>query len=66
MARGKAKAKEEFVNPFEVGVSYADFLAALPDGVTASEYLKGKCTDEQLQWLESELEHYKNNLKTKK
>jgi len=58
MARKKAAPK--FVNPFDKGVTYADFLKSLPKGKTATEHLKDKCTTEQLEWLETELKQYKN------
>lgn len=58
MARKKAESKQ-VVNPFDKGVSYADFLKALPEGVEPSEYLKGLCSDEQIEWLKIELKHYK-------
>lgn len=54
----KAAAPKEIVNPFDKGVTYLDFLKALPDGMQISEYLKEVCTDEQLAWLEKELEHF--------
>lgn len=62
MAKKKAapKAAESVVNPFDKGVSYADFLEALGDN-NPSEYLKDVCSEDQLQWLETELEHFKNN-----
>ncbi|MGB0367927.1 MAG: hypothetical protein ACPGD8_00895 [Flavobacteriales bacterium] len=52
-------AGKKTVNPFDKGVSYKVFLAALPKGKTISEYLKDVCTSEQLEWLEIELEHFK-------
>lgn len=58
MARKKTESKQ-VVNPFDKGVSYADFLKALPEGVEPSEYLKGLCSDEQIEWLKIELKHYK-------
>lgn len=61
MAKKKSVAKvESVVNPFDKGVSYAQFLKALPEGVTPSEYLKDVCSEEQLAWLEIELQHFKN------
>lgn len=60
MARKKAVVSESVVNPFDKGVSYADFLKALPEGVDPSEYLKGVCSDEQIEWLKTELKHFKN------
>lgn len=51
--------KTNFVNPFETGVSYADFLEALGKK-TVAEYCKGKLTDEQIAYLENELSILKN------
>lgn len=48
-----------FVNPFVKGVSYADFLAAKGEKTTR-EYCEGQLTNEQIVWLEQELEHLKN------
>ena len=59
MAKKKAVASKSVVNPFDKGVSYADFVKALPEGVEPSEYLKDVCSDEQLEWLKIELEHFK-------
>ena len=56
----KRQPLTEVLNPFEVGVTYADFLKSLPNGKTATEALKNKCTPEQLEWLEIELKNYKN------
>ena len=58
-----AGAKKK-VNPFDDGVSYADLLKAVPDKSNVGSYLKDVCTKEQIQWIELELELYKN-LKTK-
>lgn len=60
MARAKKTVVSESVlNPFDKGVTYKDFLKALPEGMDASEYLKGVCSDEQIEWLKTELEHFK-------
>lgn len=55
----------EFVNPFETGVNYKDFLESIPKGITVEKYCKGKLTDEQIEFLKQDLKHYKNNLKQK-
>ena len=62
MARAKkvVEKTESVVNPFDKGVTYKDFLKALPEGTTPEEYLKGICSDEQIEWLKTELEHFKN------
>ena len=53
----------DFVNPFNEGVTYSDFLAAIPEGVTVQEYCAGKLSEEEVAWLEIELEHFNNNKK---
>jgi len=58
-----AAKKATVVNPFEKGVSYEDFLKALPKGKSVKVYLKGTCSDEQIEWLETELNHFKNSKK---
>ena len=45
---------EKFINPFDVGVSYADFQKVLGKKSVA-DYCKGKLTNEQIAWLEQEL-----------
>ena len=52
--------KIKFVNPFDRGVTYEDFLKSLPKGKTATQHLKGKCSADQLEWLELELTQFKN------
>ena len=53
------KDKASFVDPFAPGVTYTDFVKAL--GNTApKDYLKGKCTEDQIQWIEGELKQFKN------
>lgn len=52
--------KKGFLNPFSKGVTYEAFLDAVKvakKGVDA--YCKGKITDEQIEWLERDLEHIK-------
>lgn len=58
-----AKQKEEiqeFVNPFNVGLSYDEFLKSIPKGIKLEDYLKGNLEKEQIDWIVSEI----NNLKT--
>lgn len=52
--------KVEFVNPFDRGVTYEQFLKSLPKGISISEHLKGKCSDQQIEWLKTELKQFKN------
>ena len=44
----------KFLNPFNEGVTYAEFKKALGKK-TVAEYCKGKLTDEEISWLENEL-----------
>jgi len=53
-------AKADFINPFDGGVSYPDFLEAVGKK-TVEEYCKGKLTDEQIKWLLNDLEHFNTN-----
>ena len=50
-----AEEKEpKFLNPFDAGVTYAEFQKALGKKAVA-EYCKGKLSDEQITFLETEL-----------
>ena len=58
-----AKAKEiktEFINPFESGVNYEQFLASIPEGVSVEEHCKNNLTKAQIEWLVEDLKHFKN------
>lgn len=45
-----------FLNPFDKGVSYKDFLKEVEKSKkSVAEYCKGKLTTEQISWLEKEL-----------
>jgi hypothetical protein len=48
------KVSNDFVNPFEVGVNYNDFLKAVGKK-NISSYCKDKLTKEQIQWLENDI-----------
>lgn len=50
----KKVTKDEFVNPFKEGVSYNEFCKAMGT-ITVRDYCKGKLTDEQIDFLETEL-----------
>lgn len=54
----KKETKKEFVNPFEPGVNYKMFTDAL-NGEGVKDYCKGELTDEQIEFLENDLIHYK-------
>ena len=51
--------KIKFVNPFERGVTYEQFLKSIPKGKSISDHLKGKCSSEQIEWLKTELKQFK-------
>ncbi len=53
-------AQKVFLNPFDRGVTYEQFLKSLPKGVSISNHLKGKCSQEQINWLKTELKKFKN------
>ncbi len=46
--------ESKFLNPFDVGVTYAEFKKALGKK-TVADYCKGKLSDEQIAFLETEL-----------
>lgn len=50
---------KDFVNPFDAGVNYEEFLKAIPKDSNVEKYCKGKITDEQIKWLVNDLKHYK-------
>jgi hypothetical protein len=52
-------AKDEFVNPFQKGVTYKDFVKAIGNK-TVKEYCGDYLTIQEVSWLEREIEHYKN------
>lgn len=54
------ETKSKFLNPFEPGVSYDDFLAAVKKSKkSVAEYCKGNLSEEDLAWLEKDLGMYK-------
>ena len=52
----------KFLNPFEVGVTYAEFQKALGKKSVA-EYCKGKLNEDQIEFLEKELSILKTEQK---
>ena len=46
--------KDKFLNPFNTGISYADFLKAVGSQKIA-DYCKGKITDEEIAFIEKEV-----------
>lgn len=61
MAEVKEKKESKFLNPFDSGVSYADFLASIPKGKSIEEHCKGILTQEEIEFLNTEIELIKNN-----
>jgi hypothetical protein len=57
MAKETVKAEKIFVNPFDNGVTYVQFLEA-KGTVSVAEYCKGKLTADQIEWLENDLKHF--------
>ena len=57
-------AKIDTSNPFNIGVSYSDFLANVKGKVTVKSLLdRLKLTKDQLAWITQELKDYKQNNK---
>jgi hypothetical protein len=51
---------DNFVNPFEQGVNYAEFEKALGNKKIET-YCKGKLSKEQIDFLVEDFKHYLNN-----
>jgi len=60
----KKTVNSEFVNPFEAGVSYVDFKKAIPEGTSVEDYCKGNLSNEETNWIVSELKSFDLNNKT--
>jgi hypothetical protein len=54
------KKANGFLNPFSPGVTYEAFLKTLGKDETVAGLLKGKISDDQLEWLLNDLQHTKN------
>lgn len=54
--------KGEFVNPFTEGVTYDMFNEALGKK-SVEDYCKGELEPEQIAWISTEINHYRNNKK---
>ena len=62
MAKQKVITETDvFLNPFEVGVSYVDFKNSIPEGKTIKEHCDGILSDEEIQWIEKEIEFFDLN-----
>ncbi len=57
----KNVSTEGFLNPLATGVSYKEFLKAIPEGTTVEKYCEGKLTQDEITWLLVELRHYESN-----
>ncbi len=51
--------KNGFLNPFSEGVTYEAYLATLKKDETVAENLKGKISEDQLEWLINDLQNLK-------
>jgi hypothetical protein len=60
MANKKKEVKKSFLNPFNEGVSYCDFLKSI-DGTSINEALKSKCSKDEIEWIELEIKTYNKN-----
>lgn len=61
-----AKKRTGFISPLEIGVSYGEFLASVPEKKSIAAYLKGKKGFEKkdtIDWIVSEIDHYKKSKK---
>jgi len=59
MAKKKEVKKEvKKLNPFDIGVTYEAFCKELGSS-KVEDYLKGVCSDEQIEWIKKELINYK-------
>ena len=54
---------KKFLNPFNKGVNYKQFLNSVPEKTTVADYCKGNLEKEQIEWLLNDLQHYKKNIK---
>lgn len=55
-------AEIDETNPFNKGVTYPMFLKAIGKK-SVKEALSGKFSEDQITWIENEIQDYKNNLK---
>lgn len=54
------RKKGEFLNPFEAGVTYEDFLESIPAKTSVEDYCKkNKLKEDQIKWLVEDLKNYK-------
>lgn len=48
----------EFINPFDAGVSYDEFLKACGGKANVQSYCEGNLSAEQIEWLINDLNFY--------
>ncbi len=59
------KKNTDFLNPFNEGVLYVDFLTSIPSGMTIREYCEGNLSQEEIEFIEKEISLIElNNKKT--
>lgn len=58
MTKEAAKKETKVLNPFDVGVTYDSFLKSLGKK-SIKDALKGKCSEDQINWIETEVKQYK-------
>lgn len=56
------KQKVDFLNPFDFGVNYKDFLESIPTDLTIESHCKNHLTNEQIEWLIEDIKHFTNKL----
>lgn len=62
--RKKEEIKKGFLNPLGEGTNYKEFLKEVEASKKeVGEYCKGKLTEEEISWLEKDIEIYKTTLK---
>lgn len=62
--RKKAEIKDGFLNPFGQETSYEEFLEQVEKSKkSVADYCKGKITQDELSWLEKEIELFNKKKK---
>lgn len=58
-------AETKKLNPFDESVNYEDLQASFPKDVVLEKYYKDILTEDQIEWLKTDLEIYIKNKKKK-
>lgn len=58
-------AETKKLNPFDEGVNYEDLQASFPKDVVLEKYYKDILTEDQIEWLKTDIEIYIKNKKKK-